>query len=60
MSKTHGGKGSKPRPIDRKALGKLKNKLWENLKKGKSDKELKAELAESGIEILTGLEQGNE
>jgi hypothetical protein len=29
-------------------------KLWENLKKGKSEKELKAQLAEAGIEILTG------
>ena len=32
-------------------------KLWENLKKGKSEKELKRDLAKSGIEILTGLEQ---
>lgn len=56
MSKTHGGKGSNPRPIDRKAWDN--SKLWENLKKGKSEKELKRELAESGIEILTGLDQG--
>ncbi len=34
------------------------SKLWENLKKGKTEKELKRELTESGIEILTGLEQG--
>ena len=52
------GKGGKPRPIDRKAWDN--SKLWENLKKGKSDKELKAQLAESGIEILTGLEQGDD
>lgn len=57
MSKTHGGKGSKPRPIDRKAWDN--SKLWQNFKKGKSDKELKKRLlAEGGIDILTGLEQG--
>lgn len=51
------GKGSKPRPIDRKAWDN--SKLWDNLKKGKSEKELKRELAESGIEILTGLGDEN-
>jgi hypothetical protein len=34
MSKTHGGKGSKPRPIDRKAWDN--SKLWGNLKKDKN------------------------
>ncbi len=34
MSKTHGGKGSKPRPIDRKAWDN--SKLWDNLKKDKN------------------------
>lgn len=37
MSKTHGGKGDRPRPIDRKAWDN--SKLWENLKNGKSEKE---------------------
>jgi hypothetical protein len=32
------------------------SKLWENLKKGKTEKELKKRLlAEGGIDILTGL-----
>ena len=58
MSKTHGGKGDKPR-YDFKKYQENQT-LWENLKKGKSEKGLKRELAEAGIEILTGLEQGDE
>jgi len=33
MSKTHGGKGDRPRAIDRK--GWEESKLWDNLKKKK-------------------------
>ena len=35
MSKTHGGKGSKPRPIDRK--GWESSKLWDNIDKKKKE-----------------------
>ena len=37
MSKTHGGKGDRPRPIDRK--GWESSKLWENMKKKKEQGE---------------------